>query len=679
MLTCLQRDLYPGTSAICLVRPRLPMSPCTPVPLRRLLRLAAIVAVLVLWVVAQPSTVPTSQANPEDWPRYLGADARTHYSPLAQVNPGNVTQLVPVWSYREPLPDGETPPPWRSNPLVVNGEIFAVTPGNQLVSLNGFDGAENWRVQLPASLPETPLLGLAHQSGKHAARLFVRTSDRLLAVAALDGTPADDFGSGGHISLAASAPTDPGLGLAPPTLMGKSVIITDNCIRSYDTTTGRLNWIAGHQVPASHPLAIDTSRSLLYATTTTDRIICLNFDNGAPLWTHDLPAETAVTGPPVVFTLHRGGQSIPALAASTASGSVLLFNRLTGAPLLPASGDFSLLPAEDAKAAAIAPAIDPNNSLYLAARGLPFAAAELASPSIRWRSRGTRANGRSAPIVTGGNLAFRATNTAIEAIDARSGTMLWSDDLTAGSSGTPVTYRVNGRQYIAIPSGSALLAYALPLEVIAKPVAVTRPFARFEESISRIEQRLANNPPTANGIAFLGSSTFTRWDVDSAFPQLPVVNLGFGGSQIRDINHFAARILPPAKPSIVVFYCGNNDIGANFSFAEVRHRYRTFTAWMDEHLPDTHVVVLSNLPTPRRWAWWPDLFILNQIIAAETASHPQHHFVDGTHIMLDPDGRLRLDRISSDNLHLNRLGNAAMADTLRPVITALWQELKSQR
>jgi glucose dehydrogenase len=58
------------------------------------------------------------------------------------------------------------------------------------------------------------------------------------------------------------------------------------------------------------------------------------------------------------------------------------------------------------------------------------------------------------------------------ALDAKTGAPLWSYETAAGVNAPPITYAVNGRQYVAIaatglqtlntPRGDALLAFALP-------------------------------------------------------------------------------------------------------------------------------------------------------------------------------------------------------------------------
>jgi quinoprotein glucose dehydrogenase len=78
------------------------------------------------------------------------------------------------------------------------------------------------------------------------------------------------------------------------------------------------------------------------------------------------------------------------------------------------------------------------------------------------------------PIVTAGGIAFE-TGTMdyyIRALDVTNGELLWEDRLPAGGQATPMTYEINGRQYVITVDGGHgsfgtklgdyVRAYALP-------------------------------------------------------------------------------------------------------------------------------------------------------------------------------------------------------------------------
>ena len=74
-------------------------------------------------------------------------------------------------------------------------------------------------------------------------------------------------------------------------------------------------------------------------------------------------------------------------------------------------------------------------------------------------------------IVTGGDLVFHGAGGAgdFHAFDARTGEQLFrylgdgsAEDQRGGIVATPMTYRVNGKQYVAVVTGTTVLAFALP-------------------------------------------------------------------------------------------------------------------------------------------------------------------------------------------------------------------------
>lgn len=61
-----------------------------------------------------------------------------------------------------------------------------------------------------------------------------------------------------------------------------------------------------------------------------------------------------------------------------------------------------------------------------------------------------------------GIIFYADPNGAFVAADERTGTILWHYDTNVGMKGPPMTYAVNGKQYVAVTAGSVLLSFALP-------------------------------------------------------------------------------------------------------------------------------------------------------------------------------------------------------------------------
>ena len=65
---------------------------------------------------------------------------------------------------------------------------------------------------------------------------------------------------------------------------------------------------------------------------------------------------------------------------------------------------------------------------------------------------------------TAGGLIFfgDAAGGAFVAADAKDGRLLWHFDTGLGWKAGPMTYAINGRQYIGIVAGSTVMAFGLP-------------------------------------------------------------------------------------------------------------------------------------------------------------------------------------------------------------------------
>lgn len=93
-------------------------------------------------------------------------------------------------------------------------------------------------------------------------------------------------------------------------------------------------------------------------------------------------------------------------------------------------------------------------------------------PSMLPWTIGTPNNGGSVVTASGVIFVAAATDNLIRAIDLKSGKVLWKDVLPAGGQATPMTYMVNGKQYLVIapgghhfmetPIGDQVIAYSLP-------------------------------------------------------------------------------------------------------------------------------------------------------------------------------------------------------------------------
>src|SRR5690606_25008770 len=78
---------------------------------------------------------------------------------------------------------------------------------------------------------------------------------------------------------------------------------------------------------------------------------------------------------------------------------------------------------------------------------------------------------------------------------------------------------------------------ATPATAQASQAAPPAP-TRFEAEIEAFRAWDRKNAVPADAVLFVGSSSIRMWATAVSFPDLPVVNRGFGGSQISDVNHY---------------------------------------------------------------------------------------------------------------------------------------------
>ena len=77
------------------------------------------------------------RAADTDWPTYLGDKHRANYSPLRQIDRGNVAQLKVAWTY-DTGEKGE----YQCNNLVVGGVLYTATSSRRVIALDAATGRE---------------------------------------------------------------------------------------------------------------------------------------------------------------------------------------------------------------------------------------------------------------------------------------------------------------------------------------------------------------------------------------------------------------------------------------------------------------------------------------------------------------------------------------------------------
>ena len=101
--------------------------------------------------------------DPADWLMVRRTYDGWGYSPLDQINTGNVSKLRPVWSFSTGMTSGHEAPA-----IVNNGVMFVSTPANQVIAIDAKD--RQAVVALPARVERGRDRAASHEPRRRAVR-----------------------------------------------------------------------------------------------------------------------------------------------------------------------------------------------------------------------------------------------------------------------------------------------------------------------------------------------------------------------------------------------------------------------------------------------------------------------------------------------------------------------------
>ena len=329
--------------------------------------------------------------TPSAWPAYGGDPGGSRFSPLTEIDRANVGSLRLAWIARtgDYLTDRGR---FEATPILVDGTLYVSTPLGSVVAFDPATGTERWKFDGPVRFGYDDYGDFANRgvaawtagapSEFCGHRIFVATVNaRLIALDARTGRPCDGFGSHGTVDLTVGLRHRPAYDweygvTSPPAVIGDLVIVgsavadnhrtdaPDGVIRAFDARTGALRWsfdpipgtLDAGAANAWSIFSTDAARDLVFVPVGSaspdfyggerlgdDRyansVVALKASTGTlvwafqvvhhDLWDYDVPAQ------PTLFTLRRGGDSIPAVAVATKMGHLFILDRRTGKPLFP--------------------------------------------------------------------------------------------------------------------------------------------------------------------------------------------------------------------------------------------------------------------------------------------------------------------------------------------------------
>ena len=205
------------------------------------------------------------------------------------------------------------------------------------------------------------------------------------------------------------------------------------------------------------------------------------------------------------------------------------------------------------------------------------------------------------------------------------------------------------------------------------------PAGKWEKTISQFEQWDKKNTFPSDAVLFVGSSSIRMWPTRECFEGLAVINRGFGGSQISEVNYFAGRIVLRYEPKVIVFYAGDNDVAAGKTARRVFDDYKKFVKLVHAELPGAQIIYVGIKPSRSRWSLWPVMNEANMMIKDFSGKDGRLFYFDSATPLLDSDGKPNPAFFLKDQLHLNDKGYELWTRLIRPVINEALEAADKRR
>ena len=211
------------------------------------------------------------------------------------------------------------------------------------------------------------------------------------------------------------------------------------------------------------------------------------------------------------------------------------------------------------------------------------------------------------------------------------------------------------------PSLTSRLCVLGSLLVVSAPALLSGQVAdpdatRFADAMETFARYDAKNSYPADATVFVGSSSIVYWDTGDRFRGMPLINRGFGGSQMSDLVHYVEETVLAYSPRTVVVYEGDNDTSAGKRSEQILEDYQQFVEAVLEAQPSTRIVILSIKPSLSRWDVWPEMQASNAAIEAYAEGDARVDFVDIGTAMLGADGLPIPELFVGDGLHMTPAG-----------------------
>ncbi len=497
--------------------------------------------------------------TPNVWPTYNGDYSGRRFSPLKQINSGNVKDLQLAWLFHANTGPGGSPfgTEIKSTPLEVDGVLYFTAPDHAW-AVDARTGREIWHYKWESKggihtgnrgvgiyhnwlffvTPDDHLVSLEKDTGKFrwaveiadlAQEYFATPAPLVIGNHIIVGVGGDSLDVPGYLES-----RDPETGAVQwhwNTEPRKGEPGSETWPNEQAMTHGGgMTWLTGTYDPdlnllywgTGNPNPVHAGQGRKGEDLWTCSIVALNPDTGKLVWwfqasphdTHDWDNVEE----PVLFDAEINGEKRKLLAQAARNGYFFVLDRTNGksvvtAPFVdvnwskgvdsrgepipnvakePKTDGALVIPASGGATNWPPPSFDPETGLFYVSATPSYSVYYLTDTSERPEGYGGRDSGvwsqsvleaidyktgaikwkhvfpgeggsLSGILTTAGKLLFTGDPSAnFIAFDPENGKILWHSGLTARVSNGPMTYELDGRQYVVVGAGDMLYGFTLP-------------------------------------------------------------------------------------------------------------------------------------------------------------------------------------------------------------------------
>src|ERR687895_80820 len=444
-----------------------------------------------------------ARSEPQNWLTYYGAYNGQRYSPLDQINKDTIRQLTPAWVFQcgsVGLHSGKSTYSFEASPLVVDGIMYVSGWDGWVWALDARTGSILWQYRTASPFDVSLCCGNVNRGVAVAeGKVFVTTlAAHVIALDAETGKKVWDQ-TYGDVRAGESATVAP--------LVVKDMVIVGSSggefgvrghVDAFKRETGE---IKAHFQYTPHDVW-DYDSTMEHILFDLDgQKLAAHFDKNGFLYILDRTNMEAVRVVPFVDRIDWGevdekGNVTPKVFPDKEGDPVHFWPGPAGAKewthaCYNPNTELLYAPVQDVGATATRRRREFKESIPYWGAGVAVDLEDMAGSisafdprtgqeAWRWRNDIPMC---SSLLTTGGGLVFGGEPTGeFNALDAESGDLLYQFQCGSGHHSSPCSYSVDGRQYIAVPTGwgawtegflpgmlgarqgSALFAFALPEE-----------------------------------------------------------------------------------------------------------------------------------------------------------------------------------------------------------------------